>query len=95
MIQPATIAVAATPPVPQLLRELAPNQIAIVIAVRGSDALARRLAGCGLWPGASVERIGAAPFGDPLLFRVHGYRLALRRDEAARVQVAPAAVGAS
>jgi ferrous iron transport protein A len=61
--------------------------VTVVRAVAGDDALARRLAAAGLWPGVRVEQIGRAPFGDPLLFRVHGYRLALRRSEAARVQV--------
>jgi Fe2+ transport system protein FeoA len=72
------------------LRELPPRHRATVVAVTGDDPLAQRLLACGLWPGAVVERIGSAPFGDPLLFRVQGYRLALRRDEAARVQVAVA-----
>ena len=52
-----------------------------------SDALAMRLAANGLWSGARIERLAAAPFGDPLLFRVHGFRLALRVVEAARVMV--------
>ncbi|MFK7742018.1 MAG: ferrous iron transport protein A, partial [Planctomycetota bacterium] len=39
----------------------------------------------GLWPGVVVERLASAPFGGPLLFRLHGYRLALRREEAQRV----------
>jgi Fe2+ transport system protein FeoA len=58
-----------------------------VTAVEGDDALAHRLAACGLWLGAIVERLGQAPFGNPLLVRVHGYRLALRTSEAARVSV--------
>lgn len=58
-----------------------------VVLVTGDDALARRLAAAGLWPGARLERIASAPFGDPLLFRLHGYRLALRRTEADRVEV--------
>lgn len=62
-----------------------------VIAVAGDDALARRLAAFGVWAGAMIERLGQAPFGDPLLFRLHGYRLALRAKEAARVTVVEAA----
>ena len=60
---------------------------AVVVGVSGDDLLAQRLVACGFWPGAAVECLGKAPFGDPLLFRVHGYRLALRRSEAARVLV--------
>lgn len=59
----------------------------VVVGVDGDDALAQRLDAAGLWPGVRVQKIGKAPFGDPLLFRLHGYRLALRRAEAARVRV--------
>jgi Fe2+ transport system protein FeoA len=63
----------------------------VVVAVIGNDALAQRLLAHGLWPGAVVERLQQAPFGDPMLFRLHGFRLALRRGEADRVTVAEAA----
>lgn len=66
---------------------VAPGAVVVVRAVVGDDPLARRLIAVGLWEGVRVERIGRAPFGDPLLFRLHGYRLALRRVEAARVEV--------
>ncbi len=58
-----------------------------VVAVHGDDAIAQRLTAGGLWPGAQIERLGQAPFGDPMLFRLHGYRLALRKSEAQRVQI--------
>tara|TARA_R110002072_G_scaffold27804_2_gene90178 strand:- start:4941 stop:5348 length:408 start_codon:yes stop_codon:yes gene_type:complete len=58
-----------------------------VQGVDGEDAIAERLTASGIWYGAVVERIASAPFGDPILFRVHGYRLALRRSEAERVRV--------
>jgi Fe2+ transport system protein FeoA len=32
-----------------------------------------------------VEHV--APFGDPIAYRLHGYRLALRRREACRVRI--------
>ncbi|MBZ0150498.1 MAG: FeoA domain-containing protein [Planctomycetes bacterium] len=69
------------------LPELGRRCCATVVHVAGDDALSRRLAASGFWSGAVVERLGAAPFGDPLLFRLHGYRIALRREEAARVVV--------
>jgi len=59
-----------------------------VVRVTGDDAISDRLAACGVWQGAELECIAGAPFGGPLLFRIHGYRLALRRCEAARVVVA-------
>lgn len=78
---------AVDPAVAVPLTAVAPGHRGTVAAVLGDDAIAQRLLACGLWPGAEIERIGEAPFGDPLLFRVHGYRLALRLSEAARVQV--------
>jgi len=53
----------------------------------GTDPIRERLGACGVWAGAEIECLAAAPFGGPLLFRIHGYRLALRRSEAARVVV--------
>ena len=61
------------------------GQVLEVREVAGDDALAHRLRASGLWPGTLVETLGRAPFGDPLLFRLHGFRLALRRNEAARI----------
>jgi len=67
-----------------------------VLTVQGDDLLADRLAAAGVWPGAVVESLGNALFGDPMLFKLHGFRLALRRMEAERVAVTlvPAAGGA-
>ncbi|MCB9887712.1 MAG: ferrous iron transport protein A [Planctomycetes bacterium] len=70
-----------------LASSLRRGEAAVVDSVLGGDALAARLDACGLWPGAPIELLAAAPFGDPLLFSVHGYRLALRRSEAERVCV--------
>ena len=64
-----------------------------VVGVDGEDTLARRLRASGLWDEAVVEVVGAAPFGDPLLVELHGFRLALRRSEAARVRVVAAPAG--
>jgi len=56
-----------------------------VEGVIGDDALAQRLRVSGLWAGTLVEFVAKAPFGGPLLFKLHGFRLALRRSEAERV----------
>jgi ferrous iron transport protein A len=44
----------------------------------------------GLTPGVVCRVIGRAPLGDPLEIEVRGYRLSIRRAEAARVAVDPA-----
>ena len=53
--------------------------------VVGNDRVAIRLLEMGLTPGATVRVLGRAPFGDPLELEVRGYRLSIRRAEAARV----------
>lgn len=69
------------------LADLANGNRARVTGVRDQDELAVRLLEMGLTPGVEVRRIGAAPLGDPLEFELRGYRLSLRRAEAARVDV--------
>lgn len=91
MTAPATASSPGTSPrLPLLLSASVPSRRYVVVAVDGDDALAHRLLASGLWAGAVVERLGQAPFGDPLLFRLHGFRLALRSSEAARVRVVEA-----
>lgn len=58
-----------------------------VADVAGDDDVALRLLEMGLTPGTAVRLVGRAPLGDPLEFEVRGYRLSLRRAEAARVAV--------
>ncbi len=58
--------------------------------VAGNDGVAIRLLEMGLTPGVSVRVVGRAPFGDPLELEVRGYRLSIRRAEAARVTIEPA-----
>jgi ferrous iron transport protein A len=55
--------------------------------VAGDDRLAIRLLEMGLTPGATVRILGRAPFGDPVELEVRGYRLSIRRSEAARVML--------
>jgi ferrous iron transport protein A len=59
-----------------------------VTKVNGSGRVARRLMEMGVIPGVAVKVIKAAPFGDPIEVRVRGYSLAMRRSEAAAVEVA-------
>lgn len=61
---------------------------AIVADVTGRDPAAIRLLEMGLTPGTSVRVVGTAPLGDPLELEVRGYRLSVRRSEAASVDVA-------
>lgn len=69
------------------LSELAVGQRAKVTAVAGVDAVSLRLMEMGLTPGVEVGLIGVSPLGDPLELELRGYRLSVRRSEAALVEI--------
>ena len=71
------------------LAEVAVGQTAAVVDVPGVDAVSLRLLEMGLTPGVQVAVVAPAPLGDPLEIEVRGYRLSIRRREAALVAVAP------
>ncbi len=55
--------------------------------VTGVDPVSLRLLEMGLTPGVAIRLVGKSPFGDPLELEVRGYRLSIRRQEAARVAI--------
>jgi Fe2+ transport system protein FeoA len=70
------------------LSELEPEERATICEVNGNPALRKRLLDMGVVPGAEIRVIRVAPLGDPVEYLVKGYRLSLRRSEAAQVLVA-------
>ena len=60
-----------------------------VVRILGADEITARLFEMGLTPGVSVGVLGCAPLGDPIELELRGYRLSLRKTEAARVEVEP------
>jgi Fe2+ transport system protein FeoA len=71
------------------LADLAKGARARVTSVAGSPGTAQRLLEMGLTAGAVVEVVRFAPLGDPIEVSVRGYRLSLRREDAAGVLVEP------
>jgi ferrous iron transport protein A len=67
--------------------ELAVGEIGRVVCVTGTDEVSRRMLEMGITPGVEIRRLGAAPLGDPLEFELRGYRLSLRKAEAAHVEL--------
>ncbi len=67
------------------LNELTIGQQGLVVEIQGDDETSVRILEMGLVPGTPVSIVGTAPFGDPIELEVRGYRLSLRRSEAARV----------
>lgn len=71
------------------LASMRPGSKCRVVAVHGGDAVTQRLMEMGVIAGSEVEVVRLAPLGDPMQVAVLGYQLALRRTEAARIEVQP------
>ncbi|MCA9032980.1 MAG: ferrous iron transport protein A [Planctomycetaceae bacterium] len=71
------------------LDSLGVGERGVVVSIEGTDTVAVRLAEMGVIDGEEIELVGTAPFGDPLEFSLRGYRLSLRKAEAARVNIEP------
>lgn len=69
------------------LVQLAVGACGKIVNVRGEDQISSRLLEMGLTPGALVQLLGTAPLGDPIELSIRGYRLSIRRSEAARVEI--------
>lgn len=69
------------------LAQLKPGESAKVVDVGGESILQQRILEMGILPGVDVRLIRVAPLGDPMEFEVIGYRLSLRKTEAACVTV--------
>lgn len=69
------------------LSVLTPGATGIVACVHCSGRLRRRLLDMGVVPGVEVRVDRFAPLGDPMVISLMGYRLSLRRQEAAAVLV--------
>lgn len=71
------------------LADLAVGKRATICRISGDDDVSLRLLEMGLTPGTDVLLVGQAPLGDPLELEVRGYRLSIRKSEAARVEIEP------
>ncbi len=69
------------------LNKLKPKQRGIIIRIKGSGALHRRLLDMGLIKDSDIEIERVAPLGDPIDVRVKGYHLSLRKEEASGIIV--------
>ena len=71
------------------LDQLPIGESAVVHRIDCQRRVGSRLMEMGLLPGARVEMVRRAPFGDPLEIRLRGYLLSLRSADAAEVSLAP------
>ena len=58
-----------------------------VTRLAGDDEITIRLLEMGLTPGVELTVLGLAPLGDPLELELRGYRLSIRKSEAARIEI--------
>ncbi|HKW27591.1 MAG TPA: FeoA family protein [Terriglobales bacterium] len=79
-----------TPPSPPCrLADLAPGQAAVIAALALPPAAAEPLMDLGLVAGSQVLAVRRAPAGDPVVYRVDGAEIALRRETTQHISVLP------
>ncbi len=69
------------------LDELKKGSSAVIVSVGGEGSLRQHFLDMGLVPGVKIKLRKLAPMGDPMQFKIHGYELTLRRDDAANIAV--------
>jgi Fe2+ transport system protein FeoA len=69
------------------LHQLKSGQRAIITHVGGAAALRRRFIEMGIIRGEAIHFEREAPLGDPIEYFIKGYHLALRKEEAANIEV--------
>ncbi|MCQ2290345.1 MAG: ferrous iron transport protein B [Muribaculaceae bacterium] len=71
------------------LNELKIGQSAVIAKVGGEGALRQHFLDMGVIPGSEITLVKFAPMGDPMQLLIHGYELTLRKDDAAKIDIAP------
>jgi len=69
------------------LHLLNPGQKAVITRIGGTSALRRRFIEMGIVKGETILIERSAPLGDPIEYFIKGYHLALRKEEAAMIEV--------
>ena len=72
---------------PIQLHLLRRGQQATITRIGGATALRRRFAEMGIIRGETILMERHAPLGDPMEYFIKGYHLALRKEEAAQIEV--------
>ena len=70
------------------LRDAKIGETVKVKKLTGEGAVKRRIMDMGLTKGTAVTVRKVAPLGDPIELTIRGYELSIRKDEAAKVEVA-------
>lgn len=73
------------------LDELQVGESAVVTELASTGLNRRRLMDLGILPGTQIETEMKSPLGDPVAYRVRGAVIALRREQAREIHIAPEA----
>lgn len=68
------------------LTDIPQGETAVITHIQGSGAFRARLGEMGFVKGESVKRLLTAPLGDPIVFEIMDSRIALRREEAIKIE---------
>lgn len=69
------------------LSELNTGQCGVIVKVLGHGGFRKRIVEMGFIKGKKVEVLLNAPFQDPVKYRIMGYEISLRRDEADMIEI--------
>jgi ferrous iron transport protein A len=69
------------------LKELPTGSVGRITKILGEGVTTKRLMEMGVVPGVDVRVVKSAPFGDPIEIRLLGYNLAIRKNEAANIEI--------
>jgi ferrous iron transport protein A len=74
------------------LDRIPPPGTSHVVMVSAMGPVRRRLLALGFVPGAIIESVRAAPLGDPIEYRIKGYCISLRKEDARAILVTPGGI---
>ena len=69
------------------LSDLKTGQRGVIVKVLGYGSFRKRIVEMGFIKGKSVEVLLNAPLQDPVKYKIMGYEISLRRDEARMIEV--------
>ena len=69
------------------LSELKQSQSGIISVVGGEGNLRGHFLDMGIIPGTKITYVKAAPMGDPIEYRIWGYELTLRLEDAQKIEI--------
>ena len=70
------------------LKDIKPGQSARVVKLHGEGAIRRRIMDMGITRGVEIHVRKMAPLGDPMEVNVRNYEMSIRKEDAAKIEVA-------